>query len=248
VTTVLFVGDSITVGAVGYKAGKSDGSSFRGGVSRALGWTGVGPFSDPNGLLHGGVGGSTTETFLSGAAQWVVTGGEAPSWMDTYKPDIVVVMLGVNDVISNPSVPPIAEAMKNLDTLASFAHAQSMRPKNKRAKILISTIVEAGPEWYAIGAHAFNAKLLSMDWSASDVQSIDGCKLYNDTFWKEKNTEGLTVDGTHPNQRGYDLIAQGMVSLLGAQAQPESSTGQRLLAAGAVGFGAYLLGKWVGWF
>src|SRR5262249_11539795 len=92
-TTVLFVGDSITVGLVGVAAGLTNGSSFRGPASRALGWRGVGPFADRNGLLHGGVGGSTTQTFLSGKAEWVVAPDGVSTWMNLFHPDVVHLML-----------------------------------------------------------------------------------------------------------------------------------------------------------
>ena len=250
-TTVLFAGDSITVGLVGVAQGKTDGSSFRGPASRALGWTGVGPFKDPNGLLHGGVGGSTTYTFLQGKAQFVTTSPDISpvdaksSWVLTYKPDLVHLMLGVNDIISFPKESPL-DLFNRLHDLAAGAVWQ-MKDYLPFSRVLVSTVCESLFPEQVIRAHALNAKILSLREVGSDysIIGVDSAGPFNAAI-AASGVSPYTVDGTHPNQRGYDLIAQGLVSSVSSsQGSSGLSTGQKVIAGAAVLAGAMALKKWI---
>ena len=249
-STVLFVGDSITVGLVGVAQGKTDGSSFRGPASRALGWTGVGPFTDPNGLRHGGVGGSTTYTFLQGKAQFVTTSADISpadaksSWVLTYKPDLVHLMLGVNDIISFKESP--LDLFNRLHDLAAAAIWQ-MKSYQSFARMLVSTVCESLLPDQVIRAHALNAKIKFLREVGSDysIIGVDSAGPFNAAI-ATSGVGSYTVDGTHPNQRGYDLIAQGLVSSVSSsQGGSGLSTGQKVIAGAAVLAGAMALKRWI---
>jgi lysophospholipase L1-like esterase len=250
-TTILFVGDSITVGLVGYASKQTDGSSFRRGASASLGWTGVGPFADPNGLLHGGVGGSTTYTFLRGNAQFVVdeVGGtsedSSQSWVQKFKPDLVHVMLGVNDILSFNE--PIPDLFDRLHSLCADAIWQ-MKGYQSRPTVYLSTVVESLLGDEIIRAHALNGKIKSFAENGADysILGVDSAGPFNGALMAQNwSSKGYTVDGTHPNQRGYDLIAQGLMTSIASKSTQGPSTFAKIAGVGLVGAGLYMARKFL---
>ena len=245
---ILFVGDSITVGLVGYPS-QDDGTSFRGPfLRRNSSYQGVGPFTDKGGFKHGGVGGASTNTFLTGNAQWVSAPTDDATWMRVYQPDVVHVMLGTNDLISYPSNPNIPAIVDRMAQLCNSAAA--LVPS---CKIYVASIPEGGPAWFSINALAYNAKLREQASHApsskfpGNVSFVDTCALINQAFWKDTSatpTKALYVDGTHPNGKGYDLMAQGLQNALAAKGS-SVSLGARVLAGGLLAYGAYKLSRWI---
>ncbi len=247
-TTVLFVGDSITVGLVGVAQKKTDGASFRGPAATALGWTGVGPFIDPTGRKHGGIGGSTTYTFLNGTkAQFISVDGDQGSpdtWVRKYNPDVIHLMLGVNDIFSFKEDP-----LKIFDRLYALADAAVTQQKRngKRGLVLISTICQSMFPEQVERARILNAKIASFK-DVKDNSSIFGipsAARFNEAI-ADAGVKGYTVDGTHPNQSGYDLIAASLAAnmqptaskTVGGSRSP-ASTGLKVFVATALGYGIF---------
>jgi lysophospholipase L1-like esterase len=251
VTTVMFVGDSITVGLVGFAQGKTSGSSFRGRAGAALGWRAVGPFTDPNGLQHGGVGGSTTHTFETGKAQFVVEPGidePAHTWVLHYQPDVIHLMLGVNDILSFHE---LAKAL--YDRLMGLAGAAvwQQRRVGKHGYVLLSTMCESLLPTQVVQARLVNDLIRKTREIGSDyqIQGIDSASLFNAAIAAE-GVKKYTVDGTHPNQLGYDLIAKSLVNSVTVNkgVTPSSSnSGAKVVAAGGLVLGGWALGRSLKW-
>lgn len=251
-TTVLFVGDSITVGAVGVAQGKTTGSSFRGRAAAALGWRAVGPFTDPNGLQHGGVGGSTTYTFLNGKAQFVHDeGDDSKTWVRKYNPDVIHLMLGVNDLISFDE--PFAVALYDrLMGLAGSAVGQQ-RMNGKRGLVLLSTVCQSLLPQQVIHAAALNDLIRKTREVGADytIRGIDSAGAFNAAIAKE-GVGKYTVDGTHPNQAGYDLISDSLVTSANTSASARGnasgpSGGAKVVAATGLALGGWALGRAFKW-
>lgn len=254
-TTVLFVGDSITVGLVGVAQKKTNGASFRGPASAALGWRAVGPFIDPTGLAHGGVGGSTTHTFLNGTAQFVADeGGSGPdathSWVLKYNPDVIHIMLGVNDIFSFKEDP-----LKIFDRLYQLASAAVWQQKRngKRGNVLVSTICQSMFPEQVSRAKVLNAKIADFREVGADysIVGVSSAAKFNAAISKD-GVKNYTVDGTHPNQAGYNLIAASLADSLGATSRrgvnaSSASSGAKAVVAAGLGFAAYLTGREFRW-
>jgi lysophospholipase L1-like esterase len=172
-------------------------------------------------LHHGGVGGATTRTFgITGdgtpqTANFVFSNSDAkigsvkisPTWMELYKPDVLVLMLGVNDIISNPKrdVGEIADALATLLRLASN--------ESPKTRCYVSSIVESGPAYYTEQATALNAELRSRAGNGAfkGTSFVDGCAMINRRF-RSDGIKSVTIDGTHPNDLGYSLIAGNLAA------------------------------------
>jgi len=252
--TILFVGDSITVGSVG----STDKSGFRGVFARktsykigsvTAGLQHVGPFVDPTKLHHGGVGGATARTFgaagdgtppsayfvLSPSSFKVGSVKISPTWMETYKPDFLHFMMGTNDIIAKRES---AEIFADMQILLKLAQTES--PKTK---IFIASIVEAGPDWFTKQASAYNDLLRNN----KTINFVDTSQTINSAFYKE-GIKAITVDGTHPNQRGYDLMGTMLALALtntssSSSESSNSATPKNILIASGLAYGAYKLFK-----
>lgn len=247
-STIMFVGDSITVG----KVGSTSQNGFRGPFKQlSPGFTHVGPFIDPTKLHHGGVGGATTRTFgITGdgtpqTANFVFSNSDAkigsvkisPTWMELYKPDVLVLMLGVNDIIANPKrdVGEIADALASLLRLASV--------ESPKTRCYVSSIIESGPAYYIEQATALNAELRSRAGNGAFKGSffVDGCAMINRRF-RSDGIKAVTIDGTHPNDLGYALIAGNIaagVRVTGSTQDAPMSGGAKVALAAFGGFVAY---------
>ncbi len=228
-TRWLFVGDSITVGLVG----STTKTGFRGPfAAKTRGLEFVGPFVDPSGLRHGGIGGSATSTFLSekGWARFVFAPAGEKTWIQTYRPDVIHLMLGTNDLITGHGENAVSTA-ERLGQLVRLARAQA-----PNARIYVASIVEAGPGWFANGAREYNA-LLRETARAGGGTFIDSSVQINSVF-AAQGYKAVTSDGTHPNDRGYDLMAAGLLGQLQVgQAAVSAFNWTKAAVAVGVGYG-----------
>lgn len=218
---ILLVGDSITVGYP-----PDGGPGFRRWLKDAApSDTYVGPFESPAGsdLFHGGIGGATTFTFSSGGSAHLF------DWLLAYKPDIVRLQIGTNDLISFPH-DKVEYAIDRLTSLV--ATGAGILP---RAHWHISSIPLGGGLDFQTRVRAFNAALLdritkkeALRETAPLASFRDNCVYLNRAFDADGLTAVLTAppDGTHPNTRGYALLARGILEQMG---RPVSAT---LIAAG----------------
>lgn len=206
---ILLVGDSITVGypPVG-------GPGFRGWLFESTPEdTYVGPFESPKGLFHGGSGGATTFTFLNDTARLLTADG----WLTTFQPDIVRIQLGTNDLASFPE--PVERVVDRITSIVATGAARL--PK---ASWHISSIPLGGGAAFQDKVRAYNAALLNritkkgaLNLTAPHASFRDNCIHFNRVFDAEGLTSVLTPppDATHPNARGYALIAQGILEQRG---------------------------------
>lgn len=235
----MFVGDSITVG----KVGSTLQNGFRGPFKTLLSTIEhVGPFVDPTKLRHGGVGGATTRTFgITGdgspqTADFVLSASSVKTWVQIYKPDIIVLMLGVNDIIANPK----GDVSNIFSALATLLHLASIESPTSR--LYVSSIVESGPTYYTDLATELNADLRKSSGVGAfkGTKFIDGCASLNAKFRRD-GIKSVTIDDTHPNDVGYSLIANDLARGIQPRASSDTSMsgGARTALAVFGGFAAY---------
>ena len=252
--TILFVGDSITVGLVGspmkfgFRGPFAKLASFRVG-SVITGYEAVGPFVDPTGLKHGGIGGASMNTYLGGAGQFAVLSADAKAkgvqtWLERFKPNFVHIMLGTNDLISKRPIKAIAD---DYQTLLNAAHAIA-----PATKILVGSIPEVGP-LHTVEYNALLRERVAAGTLGPGTSFVDTSQKINEVFHKE-GSAAIAVDGTHPNQRGYDLMGVFLAQTI-AGAKPvspvasggsasSSITPANVFWAGAAAYAGYKLFKW----
>ena len=260
---ILLVGDSITVGYP-----PNGGPGFRRWLKDATpDDTYVGPFESPagSGLFHGGVGGATTIDFDIGGKAHLY------DWIAAYTPDLVRFQLGTNDLVSFPH-DPVTYVVDRITSIVATGAA-----KFPSLSWHISSIPLGGTAAFQTRVRAFNAALLdrvttkeALRATAPHASFRDNCRYLNETFDAEGLTAVLTPppDATHPNARGYALIARGILeqrgkrvpaAVLAAGAPPSTpNPGAQpppkrpvprtsggglgaLVAIGAVGVGAFVL-------
>ncbi len=143
---------------------------------------------------HDGHSGWTTHDILS-PPDWDKQRGNINDWLKFYKPDVVLIELGTNDVFQ---CVPVKDAMKNISQIIGI-----LRDKNPHIKIFLSQIPPLGAQWA-------DKKLCGTNTSYS--KSIE---IFNNHIIKiaaEKNTNASNVvivdlyAGVHPATDMYDDI------------------------------------------
>lgn len=238
IPTILFVGDSITDGRVG----SADKTGFRGPFSLMMpGIAHVGPFVDPKGHHHGGVGGATTDTLLnsttfvkSSSPLKIGSVKVAPTWMDIYKPTYLHLMIGTNNIIKAEETDEakIAALVKKIAdddaTMVALAHKSS-----PNTMIMLASIPTVGPSWFTMGALALNAELQKRAATGQfgpNVRFVDTSAKINKAFAGVASS--VSVDGTHPNDKGYGLLAEGVADAVRATPAPSVGTGGSASSSG----------------
>lgn len=191
---IMCLGDSITVGyspRVHY--GPKNGYRYRlwYHLRRAdMACKMVGPFNDGGtyaawSSAHAGINGTSLMAMI----------GNAPAWIAAHKPDLVVLLGGVNDL---PFV-NVATTAARLETLIQTIQATPQGPA-----ILVSTITidSVRPDDCA----AFNA-LIPGICLTHGVNYVDaGAQCDHDS--------GLLIDNVHPNSIGFELIAETLATAI----------------------------------
>jgi lysophospholipase L1-like esterase len=111
----------------------------------------------------------------------------APEWdFSRYRPDVVVVNIGTNDV---------GHGVRSADFLAAYTHLlEIVREHNPHAVILALRIFKGW--WAAETLQAVEARTAAGDGRISYVDT---------TGWWDPAT--MTNDGTHPNDNGHRVLA-----------------------------------------
>jgi acyl-CoA thioesterase-1 len=137
---------------------------------------------------------------------WDSTRGSINLWLEEYKPDIVLVELGTNDVFQCRKIPDV---LKNFSDLIHV-----LRKKNKAVKIFFAQIPPLGPQWA-------EKKLCGNDTTYD--QSLRNLNRAIAVFIKSNSTissplfvvdqfSGITAanqyDDIHPNLSGEKIMAQ----------------------------------------
>ncbi|EJF11150.1 SGNH/GDSL hydrolase family protein [Pontibacter sp. BAB1700] len=141
---------------------------------------------------HEGHWGWTTDQILINIAQWA----------DTYKPDIVLMHLGTNDMFSDQDIDGTVE---EIEAVINAIHEKSPRVTVFLAKLIPADGQVVGP------TKAQNIQLLNQQIEAiANGQSSDGPPIIlvdqNTDFDAREGKD--TYDGIHPNDSGMEKMAQ----------------------------------------
>lgn len=143
-------------------------------------------------VLNSGMGGDTTDDILTNLENRVYK----------YKPSIIFLMIGTNDVNQDIDTEYIFDNIKNI-----ISNIQHTLPETK---IFVEPILPAGNEWATNGRNEKRIKinkLLKQEYNNSSVTYID---MY-DEFVDNKNGQlknEYTEDGLHLNDKAYKLISE----------------------------------------
>jgi acyl-CoA thioesterase-1 len=122
--------------------------------------------------------------------------GSASTWVSRYRPDVVLLLVGTNDILQNYS---LASAPDRLDTLVG--HLLKM---DSVKYVFVSSILPLADLALDAKVQTYNAAIETRI-SARKLQGqpVDWVDIYNDS--------GVTVqelsDGIHPDALGYDKMA-----------------------------------------
>jgi len=201
---VLCVGDSITAGGFG----GGDASSYRKRLKDAL--TAAGISIDYVGPLASGEAGFTDNQHAgqSGWSTW--TFGADPARLKTYvsdaNPDYVLILIGTNDAY-NVAHFPIGSALNELGRMIRM----TLEVK-ATAHVIVATIpliTSAGQEEGAARAVTFNAGIPGL---VAYERSRGGDVRYLKVAWQASDN----IDGIHPNNTGYQRLADAFFSAIRA--------------------------------
>lgn len=136
---------------------------------------------------------------------WITGGHE--TGRDAISPDVVLLMVGVNDLSQGQG----DNAQTNLQALLS--EFTTLLPE---AKILIADL----PPSTLFGETRINAWNGAVDNAVSEFQAA-GKKVFGVDLNSDFPTNGLTADGVHPNDIGYTWMATRWSEAITATAVPE---------------------------
>ena len=210
---VLPLGDSITEGCCTAPEGGYRIELFRQAVTNGKNVTFVGslmngPTSVANRtfpMRHEGHGGYT----ISGGGNGGIAGTITDSAISTYHPNIVLLMIGTNDINDNID---IANAPSRLGKLIDEIIADA-----PTALVVVATIIPISAPNGDQRAQAYNAALPGLvNARASAGKHVVLVDNYA-AFAKDQNYQTtLKADGLHPNTAGYVVLGQSFYGAIGA--------------------------------
>ena len=205
-TKIMAIGDSITRG---------QGAEAQGGYRKPL-WdalradgrtiTPVGPFTAiaPTGYMAEGGWRIDDQT---GVGARNLTGGNATDAVRQYKPDVLLVALGTNDVAQGIAASQVNDYIASyrllLDSMYAFVPA---------AHVFVCRVVLLENQWS--GTRTFNDRVQAM----TEAYQGKG-RPYHVVVGMEDMPTGSWADGLHPNKQGYDYMATVWKSAIDAAAQ-----------------------------
>lgn len=127
--------------------------------------------------------------------------GNLTVWLNQNPPDVVVMLLGTNDVLLGKK--PVNEILAAYDVLLS-----QMRAKNAKMQIVFSNLLPLDPaRWPQAGVDGIKA-LNSAIASYAPGKSTDQSPVYFVDNYADFNAVTDTTDGEHPNDAGNEKMAK----------------------------------------
>jgi len=126
--------------------------------------------------------------------------------------DLITIFVGTNDFKLNKPI------ISN-DSLESFKYCYSslvskIQKQNKSAKIYLITPLRRNNDGYTSNSvNKAGLKLIDYVNATKEVGSEKGINvidLYNESIINDNNIFEYTIDGLHPNNKGYDIIGNYM--------------------------------------
>jgi lysophospholipase L1-like esterase len=210
---VLPLGDSITEGCCTAPEGGYRIELFRQAVTNGKNLTFVGSLLNGSTTVanrtfpmrHEGHGGYT----ISGGGNGGIAGTITDSAISTYHPNIVLLMIGTNDINDNIDVTNAPSRLgKLIDEITTDAPA---------ALVVVSTIIPISAPGGDQRAQAYNAAIPGLvNARASAGKHVVLVDNYA-AFTKDPNYQTtLKADGLHPNTAGYVILGQSFYGVISA--------------------------------
>lgn len=189
---IMPLGDSITDGGStgGYRPELKAKIAETGVVVDYVGSVTNGPGDDNQ---HEGHGGYTINQLVAGIDNWI----------DTANPDVVLLMVGTNDMYRNTDA-EVAQAPARLGQLID-----KIITRKQNIKIYVSTIPPIDDASYNARVNAYNAALPNI----VNTRAIAGRNVMLANVGAQLATGDL-ADGTHPNVGGYTKMANAWFGIL----------------------------------
>lgn len=222
-TKLMPVGDSITLGkdtvTGGYRSVLYEWLTASG---YAITYVGKGDDGDPANATvtsskmttpssHEGYGSFRTDMILNGGSAEKRTAPPLKETLAKYRPDIVLLMIGTNDIIQDKDLEHLNERMEKL--IATVLESDS------NITLLVASIAPIRhPKWAGKESQvmAFNAAVQAMVARHKALHhKIDFVDVH-----ASLEKEGLSGDGVHPNQGGYRKIAGAWYQALTGETAP----------------------------
>ncbi len=189
VTTIMPLGDSITYG--------TDGVDTQGGYRTALfnALRNDGGTIDFVGSQSNGPA-SMADRNHEGHPGWRISGiaGSINGWLDTYRPQVIALMIGTNDVVFNDD---LANAPNRLSSLID-----QITNRLPNSRLLVASITP-------LGNTGLNAKVNTYNASIPGIvqQKVAAGKRVSFVNMNAAVLASELYDGTHPNPAGYAKMA-----------------------------------------
>ena len=238
---IMPLGDSITDGVDG-----TDIAGYRGPLNTLLNNAGiqhqfVGSCTDTPGNLpanqqhHEGHSGYTIQ---GGGRSGLLDPGNISSWLGASgpNPDVILLMIGTNDVTTYATtLATVPLATANMDTLIETISNQTTG-LDPHAKLIIAKITPMAGSYagYDPEVQAYNQSLIGL---VAQHQAMGENVSLVDMYSALNPSTDVAGDGLHPNDSGYNKMAQVWLNGIEA-AVPEPST-VILLGVGAISLFAY---------
>jgi len=133
-------------------------------------------------------------------ATGIVARRELPGWLQSAKPDIVMMHLGTNDVWNNKSPDEILAAFSTM--------VDWMRESNAKIKILVAQIIPMNPpncKECGKRVEALNKGIVGWAQGKNTTSTTSPIKVVD--CWTGFDTAKMTGDGVHPNSAGNEKLA-----------------------------------------
>lgn len=126
-----------------------------------------------------------------------------------YNPDVVIIMLGINDI---RSIYALTEAQDDfVDTLASLASEYNEQESVKKVYIATSIINHSSTTFIKEFA---DGPLAELQKKAAEKGNFEVIDIYEMTKDKLSNSDFFDDDNIHLNEKGYKIIAEAFYNFL----------------------------------
>ena len=219
---IMPLGDSITRGE-DYQSARAQQNGYRDDLAGLLDSAGV-SFDFVGSQSHG----SGFDTDHEGHGGWKINQlfSHVNGWLDSYKPEIILLQIGTNDIgFTNLSISNAVNQLGNLiDRIVS---------KRPVAQLVVSSIAPANPANFS-NPHivqnfqqrvvAFNSQIPGL---VSSRFAQGKLVTFADIYGALDENQHLSADGFHPNDSGYDRMADvfydAIAGLINANSIPDAS-------------------------
>jgi lysophospholipase L1-like esterase len=170
------------------------------------------PCSDGSIPYHEGYGSFRTDQTLNGGTAERQTAPPIATSLETFKPDIVLLMIGTNDILQNRQVDTLPDRLGQI--------IDGIYAANPKIIVLVASIAPLGG-WTHVAVEksvvAYNAAIPDL---VAKQQALGHQIAFVDVHKALSFKEALSGDQVHPNSLGYATMAQAWYKALTGEDAP----------------------------